>query len=184
MNTHVIILAAGQGSRMKSSLPKVLHPIAGRSMLEHVLGAAELAVDSDQSAHIVIGHGADKVREKLSHASVNWIEQTEQLGTGHAVMQAAPACEGADVVLVLYGDVPMIRSSTLKSLVSACDGKNLALLTVELANPSGYGRIVRDEQGAIQAIVEDKDASPEQKSITETNTGIMAIPAPVSRNGW
>ena len=176
MNTHVIILAAGQGSRMKSSLPKVLHPIAGRSMLEHVLGAAERVQGNDQPAHVVIGHGADKVRERLAKAPVNWVEQTEQLGTGHAVMQAASACEGADVVLVLYGDVPMIRSSTLKALVSACDGKNLALLTVELANPSGYGRIVRDEQGAIQAIVEDKDASHEQKAITETNTGIMAIP--------
>ena len=177
MNTHVIILAAGQGSRMKSSLPKVLHPIAGRSMLEHVLSAAEQTLGGEeQQAHVVIGHGADKVRENLSHAQVNWIEQTEQLGTGHAVIQAAPACDGADVVLVLYGDVPMIQPGTLKSLVSACDGKNLALLTVDLANPSGYGRIVRDDMGAIQAIVEDKDASPEQKAITETNTGIMAIP--------
>ncbi|CAM3497526.1 bifunctional UDP-N-acetylglucosamine diphosphorylase/glucosamine-1-phosphate N-acetyltransferase GlmU [Parendozoicomonas haliclonae] len=176
MNIHVIVLAAGQGSRMKSSLPKVLHPIAGRSMLEHVLGASELVLGEGKQAHVVIGHGADKVRERMAHTNVNWVEQTEQLGTGHAVMQAAPACEGADVVLVLYGDVPLIRSSTLKSLVSACDGKNLALLTVELANPSGYGRIVRDGQGAIQAIVEDKDATPEQKAITETNTGIMAIP--------
>ncbi|WP_281647288.1 bifunctional UDP-N-acetylglucosamine diphosphorylase/glucosamine-1-phosphate N-acetyltransferase GlmU [Parendozoicomonas sp. Alg238-R29] len=176
MNTNVIILAAGQGSRMKSSLPKVLHPIAGRSMLEHVIGAAEQTLGGQNNIHVVIGHGAGQVRERLAQAQVNWVEQTEQLGTGHAVMQAAPACEGADVVLVLYGDVPMIRSSTLQSLVSACDGKNLALLTVDLENPSGYGRIVRDAQGAIQAIVEDKDASPEQKAITETNTGIMAIP--------
>ena len=176
MKTNVIILAAGQGSRMKSSLPKVLHPIAGRSMLEHVIGAAEQTLGSQDDVRVVIGHGADQVRERLSHTQVSWVEQTEQLGTGHAVMQAAPECADADVVLVLYGDVPMIRSSTLQSLVSACDGKNLALLTVELANPSGYGRIVRDTNGSIQAIVEDKDASPEQKAITETNTGIMAIP--------
>ncbi len=176
MNIHVIILAAGQGSRMKSALPKVLHPIAGRSMLEHVLSASESIPGTNQSTHVVIGHGADKVRERLAHVSVNWIEQTEQLGTGHAVMQAATACEGADVVLVLYGDVPMIRPNTLNALVSACGGENLALLTVDLANPSGYGRIVRDELGAILAIVEDKDATHEQKAITETNTGIMAIP--------
>ena len=176
MKTEVIVLAAGQGSRMKSSLPKVLHPIAGRPMLEHVIHSAEQALGSQENIHVVIGHGADKVREKLSFCPVNWVEQVEQLGTGHAVMQAAPACSDADVVLVLYGDVPMIRSSTLQSLVSACDGKNLALLTVDLANPSGYGRIVRDNQGNIQAIVEDKDATLEQKSITETNTGIMAIP--------
>ena len=176
MKTEVIILAAGQGSRMKSSLPKVLHPIAGRSMLEHVIGSAEQTLGGQENIHVVIGHGAEKVREKLSHFPVQWVEQTEQLGTGHAVMQAAPACSEADVVLVLYGDVPMILPSTLQSLVSACDGKNLALLTVDLANPSGYGRIVRDNMGAIQAIVEDKDATPEQKAITETNTGIMAIP--------
>ena len=176
MKTEVIILAAGQGSRMKSSLPKVLHLIAGRSMLEHVIASAEQTLGSQEDIHVVIGHGADKVREKLASFPVSWVEQTEQLGTGHAVMQAAPACSDADVVLVLYGDVPMILPSTLQSLVSACDGKNLALLTVDLANPSGYGRIVRDNMGAIQAIVEDKDATPEQKSITETNTGIMAIP--------
>ncbi|MCL6268590.1 bifunctional UDP-N-acetylglucosamine diphosphorylase/glucosamine-1-phosphate N-acetyltransferase GlmU [Sansalvadorimonas sp. 2012CJ34-2] len=176
MKTEVIILAAGQGSRMKSSLPKVLHPIAGRSMLEHVIGSAEQTLDGQEDIHVVIGHGADTVRERLAHFPVNWVEQTEQLGTGHAVMQAAPACSQADVVLVLYGDVPMILPSTLQSLVSACDGKNLALLTIDLANPSGYGRIVRDTMGAIQAIVEDKDATPEQKAITETNTGIMAIP--------
>ncbi len=176
MNIHAIILAAGQGSRMKSSLPKVLHPIAGRSMLEHVIHAAENTQGCADNIHVVIGHGADQVRERMTHTNVSWVEQTEQLGTGHAVKQAAPACEGADVVLVLYGDVPMIRSNTLQSLVNACDGKNLALLTVDLANPSGYGRIVRNPEGAIQAIVEDKDASPEQKAITETNTGIMAIP--------
>ena len=176
MNVEVIILAAGQGSRMKSSLPKVLHSVAGRSMLEHVILSAKQALGDDGSTHVVIGHGGDIVRERLSSSGVSWVEQAEQRGTGHAVMQAAPACAGADVVLVLYGDVPMIRSSTLQSLVSACDGKNLALLTVDLANPSGYGRIVRDDQGAIQAIVEDKDAILEQKAITETNTGIMAIP--------
>ncbi len=176
MNIHVVVLAAGQGSRMKSTLPKVLHPIAGCSMLEHVLNASTPLLDGDQPPHVVIGHGAELVQERLAHRSINWVEQKQQLGTGHAVKQAATACDGADVVLVLYGDVPMIRASTLQAMVATCDGHNLALLTVELSNPSGYGRIVRDNTGAIQAIVEDKDATPEQRKITETNTGIMAIP--------
>ncbi len=175
MDIHVITLAAGQGSRMKSALPKVLHPIAGRPMLEWVLDASS-AVLNQVRPHVVIGHGAEQIRERMAHLDVNWIEQTEQLGTGHAVMQAAPACEGADVVLVLYGDVPLIQASTLQALIAKSGGTKLALLTVVLDNPAGYGRIVRDDDGAIQAIVEDKDATPEQKAINETNTGIMAIP--------
>ena len=180
MKIETIILAAGQGSRMKSALPKVLHPIAGRPMLEHVILSAQKLqakqADAEGGLHVVIGHGADQVRERLGNYAVNWVEQTEQLGTGHAVMQAAPACGEADIVLVLYGDVPLIQSATLESLAAACNGDRLALLTINLPNPSGYGRIVRDATGAIQAIVEDKDASPEQHAITEINTGIMAIP--------
>lgn len=180
MRIETIILAAGQGSRMKSSLPKVLHPIAGSPMLEHVILSAQTLyarqTNVEGGLHVVIGHGADQVRDRLGNYAANWIEQKEQLGTGHAVKQAAPNCDKADIVLVLYGDVPLIQSTTLESLVAACHGERLALLTINLANPSGYGRIVRDPMGAIQAIVEDRDASSEQRAITESNTGIMAIP--------
>ncbi|MCK5892834.1 MAG: bifunctional UDP-N-acetylglucosamine diphosphorylase/glucosamine-1-phosphate N-acetyltransferase GlmU [Endozoicomonadaceae bacterium] len=180
MKIETIILAAGQGSRMKSSLPKVLHPIAGSPMLEHVILSAQTLharqTNAEGGLHVVIGYGADQVRDRLGNYAANWVEQKEQLGTGHAVKQAAPNCSQADIVLVLYGDVPLIQSTTLASLAAACNGERLALLTINLPNPSGYGRIVRDETGAIQAIVEDKDASSEQHAITEVNTGIMAIP--------
>ncbi|WP_263081468.1 bifunctional UDP-N-acetylglucosamine diphosphorylase/glucosamine-1-phosphate N-acetyltransferase GlmU [Endozoicomonas sp. Mp262] len=178
MRTDIVILAAGQGSRMKSGLPKVLHPIAGKPMLEHVISAARKTQQKvgQGAIHVVIGHGAGQVQEKLRHHTVNWVQQTEQLGTGHAVKQALPGLEGADVVLVLYGDVPLINATTLQLLAAACNGEHLALLTVNMPNPSGYGRIVRDAMGNIQAIVEQKDANPEQLAIDEVNTGIMAIP--------
>ena len=178
MRADIVILAAGQGSRMKSSLPKVLHPIAGKPMLEHVILSAQQTqkVIGNGQIHVVIGHGADKVKGALGHYDLNWVEQTEQLGTGHAVQQAVPGCKGADVVLVLYGDVPLIHAASLQSLLAASNGERLGLLTINLANPSGYGRIVRDGFGNVQAIVEDKDASPEQLAINEVNTGIMAIP--------
>ena len=178
MRADIVILAAGQGSRMKSSLPKVLHPIAGKPMLEHVILSAKQTqkVIGKGQIHVVIGHGSDKVKAALGHYDLNWVEQTEQLGTGHAVQQAVPGCKGADVVLVLYGDVPLINPSSLQSLLAASNGERLGLLTINLPNPSGYGRIVRDGFGNVQAIVEDKDSTPEQLSITEVNTGIMAIP--------
>ena len=178
MRADIVILAAGQGSRMKSSLPKVLHPIAGKPMLEHVILSARQTqkVIGKGEIHVVIGHGADKVKDALGHYDLNWVEQTEQLGTGHAVQQAVPGCKDADVVLVLYGDVPLIHASTLQSLLAASNGERLGLLTINLANPSGYGRIVRDGFGNVQAIVEDKDSTPEQLGINEVNTGIMAIP--------
>lgn len=178
MRADIVILAAGQGSRMKSSLPKVLHPIAGKPMLEHVILSAQQTqkVIGKGKIHVVIGHGADKVKAALGHYDLNWVEQTEQLGTGHAVQQAIPGCKGADVVLVLYGDVPLINPSSLQSLLAASSGERLGLLTINLPNPSGYGRIVRDGFGNVKAIVEDKDASPEQLAINEVNTGIMAIP--------
>ncbi|NWO06249.1 MAG: bifunctional UDP-N-acetylglucosamine diphosphorylase/glucosamine-1-phosphate N-acetyltransferase GlmU [Alteromonadaceae bacterium] len=172
---HVVILAAGQGSRMKSALPKVLHPVAGKPMLHHVvdtarqLGAAKI--------HTVIGHGADSVRASLPDASVNWVMQTEQLGTGHAVAQALPDLPDDARVLVLYGDVPLTAQSTLEAMVSDLNENNLALLTVDMANPHGYGRIVRNAAGQVQAIVEQKDASAEQQEITEVNTGILAVSA-------
>ncbi|MDB2384485.1 bifunctional UDP-N-acetylglucosamine diphosphorylase/glucosamine-1-phosphate N-acetyltransferase GlmU [Endozoicomonas sp.] len=178
MRTDIVILAAGQGSRMKSKLPKILHRIAGKSMLEHVISAACNSQSQYEKGkiHVVVGHGADKVRDQLSHHDVNWVQQNEQLGTGHAVKQALPGLTGADAVLVVYGDVPLINPSTLTLLTEACHGEHLALLTANMPDPSGYGRIVRDNMGHIQAIVEQKDATPEQLAIHEVNTGIMAIP--------
>ncbi|MRI31410.1 UDP-N-acetylglucosamine diphosphorylase/glucosamine-1-phosphate N-acetyltransferase [Endozoicomonas sp. OPT23] len=184
MRADIVILAAGQGSRMKSSLPKVLHAVAGKPMLEHVINTAQKAQQAlgEGKIHVVIGHGADQVKAKLGHYDLNWVEQTEQLGTGHAVQQTVPGCAGADVVLVLYGDVPLIQTSTLKALLSETKEDQLGLLTINLPNPMGYGRIVRDGQGSVKAIVEQKDASEEQLLIDEVNTGIMAIPGSKLQN--
>ncbi|PTB94976.1 UDP-N-acetylglucosamine diphosphorylase/glucosamine-1-phosphate N-acetyltransferase [Marinobacter sp. B9-2] len=172
---HVVILAAGQGSRMKSALPKVLHPIAGRPMLHHVIDTAKLL--GAEKIHTVIGHGADKVREATDEASVNWVSQSEQLGTGHAVAQALPDLPDDARVLVLYGDVPLTRHETLEGLVGTLDDNTLGLLTVTMDNPQGYGRIVRNADGDVQSIVEQKDASAEQQQIREVNTGILAVSA-------
>ncbi|WP_273209935.1 bifunctional UDP-N-acetylglucosamine diphosphorylase/glucosamine-1-phosphate N-acetyltransferase GlmU [Marinobacter subterrani] len=172
---HVVILAAGQGSRMKSALPKVLHPIAGRPMLHHVIATARQL--GAEKIHTVIGHGADKVREATNEASVNWVTQSEQLGTGHAVAQALPDLPDDARVLVLYGDVPLTRHETLEALVGQLDDQTLGLLTVTMDNPQGYGRIVRNAEGEVQRIVEQKDASPEQQQIREVNTGILAVSA-------
>ena len=176
MTLAVVTLAAGKGSRMKSDLPKVLHPLAGQPMLAHVLSSAAQLGDAKQ--HVVIGHGAEKVREQISGFDVSWAMQTEQKGTGHAVAQAMPEVDPEATVLVLYGDVPLIQTDTLQKLLDEThQGQNLALLTVELADPTGYGRIVRDAADNIQAIVEHKDATPEQHQIREVNTGIMAVSA-------
>ncbi|MBL3823541.1 MULTISPECIES: bifunctional UDP-N-acetylglucosamine diphosphorylase/glucosamine-1-phosphate N-acetyltransferase GlmU [Marinobacter] len=172
---HVVILAAGQGSRMKSALPKVLHPIAGRPMLHHVIETAKQL--GAEKIHTVIGHGADKVREATTEASVNWVTQSEQLGTGHAVAQALPDLPDDARVLVLYGDVPLTRHETLEGLVGTLDDNTLGLLTVTMDKPQGYGRIVRDANGDVQSIVEQKDASAEQQQIREVNTGILAVSA-------
>ncbi|MHA7810845.1 MAG: bifunctional UDP-N-acetylglucosamine diphosphorylase/glucosamine-1-phosphate N-acetyltransferase GlmU [Marinobacter adhaerens] len=172
---HVVILAAGQGSRMKSALPKVLHPIAGRPMLHHVIDTAKLL--GAEKIHTVIGHGADKVRKATDEASVNWVTQSEQLGTGHAVAQALPDLPDDARVLVLYGDVPLTRHETLEGLVGTLDDNTLGLLTVTMDNPQGYGRIVRNANGDVQSIVEQKDASAEQQQIREVNTGILAVSA-------
>ncbi len=175
MSLHVIILAAGQGTRMRSALPKVLHPIAGRPMLERVLDAA--ATLSPARMHVVIGHGAEQVRSRLAHRDVAWALQGEQLGTGHAVMQAMPEVPDDAEVLILYGDVPLIRPATCQALVERLQQADLALLTVELANPHGYGRILRDPSGRVTGISEDKDCTPEQRAIREGNTGLMAVRA-------
>ncbi|RBW52132.1 bifunctional UDP-N-acetylglucosamine diphosphorylase/glucosamine-1-phosphate N-acetyltransferase GlmU [Marinobacter sp. F3R11] len=172
---HVVILAAGQGSRMKSALPKVLHSVAGRPMLHHVIATARQL--GAEKIHTVIGHGGDKVRETTTDSLVNWVVQEEQLGTGHAVAQALPCLPDDARVLVLYGDVPLTRADTLKAMVESLDDKTLGLLTVTLDNPQGYGRIVRDANGKVTSIVEQKDADADQLSIREVNTGILAITA-------
>lgn len=173
MSLDIVILAAGQGTRMRSALPKVLHPVAGQSMLGHVIATARQL--SPDRIHVVIGHGADEVRQRLAADDLNFVVQAEQLGTGHAVAQALPALS-AERVLILYGDVPLIEVATLERLLQKVGAQQIALLTVNLDDPTGYGRIVRDDQGLVQAIVEHKDASAEQKLITEGNTGILAVP--------
>lgn len=178
----VVVLAAGQGTRMKSSLPKVLHTVAGRPLVEHVIQGA-LALKA-VGIHVVYGHGGEQVQQALSSYDLAWAEQAEQLGTGHAVEQALPAIPDNHLVLLLYGDVPLITVATLRRLLLASVQENgddaLALLTAKLDDPTGYGRIVRDGEdngGAVQAIVEQKDASPQQLAITEINTGMLAVNA-------
>src|SRR5690606_2027604 len=171
----IVILAAGKGTRMRSDLPKVLHPIGGKAMVQHVVDSAR-AVGGEQLL-LVVGHGADKVEQQMAATDVKFVLQAEQLGTGHAVQQALPHLRQDAVVLILYGDVPLTRPETLKKLVAAVNEKQMSLLTVNLPDPTGYGRIVRDDSGKVSAIVEHKDASDAQKTIREINTGIMAVSA-------
>jgi len=173
MSLDIVILAAGQGTRMRSALPKVLHPVAGKSMLGHVIDTARQL--QPHSIHVVIGHGAEVVRELLAAPDLNFVLQAEQLGTGHAVAQALPALSG-ERVLILYGDVPLIAAETLQRLLGLVSDQQLGLLTVQLADPTGYGRIVRGADGQVEAIVEHKDANAEQRAICEGNTGILAVP--------
>lgn len=176
MSLKVVILAAGKGTRMKSAMPKVLHRVAHKPMVEHVIDAA---ADLGAAATVlVVGHGADQVRETVTR-SVEYVEQTEQLGTGHAVQQAVPLLDAADTVLIAYGDVPLTKPETLQKLVGDVSDSNLALLTVNMDNPTGYGRIVRDTSGNVLGIVEQKDATGEQLNIREVNTGILAAKASV-----
>lgn len=175
MSLDIVILAAGQGTRMRSAKPKVLHPVAGKSMLGHVIDAARQL--KPRAIHVVIGHGAEQIRQAFPDTDLNFVLQAEQLGTGHAVAQALPFLQ-AEQVLILYGDVPLIESATLARLLQSLSPSQMALLTVNLADPSGYGRILRDAQQQVTAIIEHKDASPEQHAITECNTGILAVPGP------
>jgi len=169
MSLHVIILAAGQGTRMKSSLPKVLHQLAGRPLLEHVLNTArQLQPDC---IHIVYGHGGETVKSRLDAEDIQWVYQEEQLGTGHAVQLALEDIGDGEKVCIQYGDVPLLRVSTLTALIEKTD--SLGVLTAEVADPTGYGRMIRDNSGQIRAIVEDRDTDDQQKQILEINTGIM-----------
>ncbi len=168
----VVILAAGQGTRMKSSMPKVLHTVGDRSMLEHSYDRAkELGADT---IHIVYGHGGEQVKSMLSHLDANWVLQQQQNGTGHAVEAAMPSIEEGTLVLVLYGDVPLVRVETLKSLVDSAVESGFGLLTAKLDNPTGYGRIIRDGDGVVKRIVEQKDGNTEELKTNEVNTGMLA----------
>jgi bifunctional UDP-N-acetylglucosamine pyrophosphorylase/glucosamine-1-phosphate N-acetyltransferase len=171
----VVILAAGQGKRMKSSLPKVLQPLAGRPLLKHVIDTARTLEPA--AIHVVYGHGGDLVRETLKDEPVAWVLQAERLGTGHAVMQAMPNVPNDHVVLVLYGDVPLISRATLAELLTLAGSQQTGLLTMELDDPTGYGRIVRGKRDRVQKIVEQKDASKKELKIRECNTGVIAAPA-------
>jgi bifunctional UDP-N-acetylglucosamine pyrophosphorylase/glucosamine-1-phosphate N-acetyltransferase len=174
MALEIIVLAAGQGKRMRSTRPKILHPLAGRPLLGHVLAAAGTL--SPRKIVVVVGHGADEVRAAFDGTHVEWVLQAEQLGTGHAVQQAMPHIAKDADVLILYGDVPLVRPETLRRLASAGRG-GLAVLTAEVDDPAGYGRIVRDGAGRVASIVEQKDASPQELALNEINAGFMAMSA-------
>jgi len=173
MALNVVILAAGKGTRMKSALPKVLHKVAERPMVQHVIDTARQL--NAAQINLVYGYGAEQLKTGLGEQALNWVLQAEQLGTGHAVQQALPQVADDDVVLVLYGDVPLTRLETLQQLLAVRSENGLAVLTVHLQNPTGYGRMVR-ENGKVVGIVEQKDANAEQLKIAEVNSGIMAVP--------
>ncbi|KVU55242.1 bifunctional N-acetylglucosamine-1-phosphate uridyltransferase/glucosamine-1-phosphate acetyltransferase [Burkholderia ubonensis] len=171
---NIVILAAGTGKRMRSALPKVLHPLAGRPLLSHVIATARALQPS--RLVVVVGHGAEQVQAAVAAPDLQFAVQAEQLGTGHAVRQALPLLDPAQPTLVLYGDVPLTRVSTLERLVAAARDGRYGILTVTLDDPTGYGRIVRDPAGFVTRIVEQKDASPEEQKIAEINTGIVVTP--------
>lgn len=173
MALNVVILAAGKGTRMKSNLPKVLHKVAERPMVQHVIDTARAL--GAVKPQLVYGYGAQALKDALGEQPLHWVLQAEQLGTGHAVAQASNNIADNDTVLVLYGDVPLTELDTLKQLLHAKPANGVAILTVKLANPTGYGRIVR-ENGKVVGIVEQKDANTEQLAINEVNSGIMALP--------
>ncbi|MBW5800305.1 bifunctional UDP-N-acetylglucosamine diphosphorylase/glucosamine-1-phosphate N-acetyltransferase GlmU [Halomonas elongata] len=172
MTLDVVILAAGKGTRMRSSLPKVLHSLAGKPMVSHILDTTS-GLEAERT-HVVVGHGAERLREALAEYPVNFVLQAEQKGTGHAVAQSLDGL-GEGKVLVLYGDVPLIQRDTLRALLAPVDEDHMGLLTVTLEDPTGYGRILRDEAGEAVAIVEQKDADEQQRAVRECNTGIMAM---------
>jgi bifunctional UDP-N-acetylglucosamine pyrophosphorylase/glucosamine-1-phosphate N-acetyltransferase len=172
MHIFPIILAAGQGTRMRSSLPKVLHPIAGKPMLQHVIEACEQT--GSNKVAVVYGHGGDQVQAAITDQHILWVQQKEQKGTGHAVAQTTSVMEDDDVVVVAYGDVPLIKAETLRQLADLQEDVDLCVLTTMLDNPMGYGRIVRDKSGRVVSIVEEKDADAQIRNIKEVNTGFIA----------
>jgi bifunctional UDP-N-acetylglucosamine pyrophosphorylase / glucosamine-1-phosphate N-acetyltransferase len=173
MPAAIVILAAGQGKRMNSERPKVMHCVAGKPMIEHVLDTASGV--STAMPVLVFGHGGQQLKEGLKHRTVSWVEQAQQLGTGHAVAQTLGSLPDQGLAIILYGDVPLLRPQSLVSLVAAGERSGFAVLTVCMRDPTGYGRIVRDVSGNIARIVEHKDASESERLINEINTGIMAI---------
>jgi bifunctional UDP-N-acetylglucosamine pyrophosphorylase/glucosamine-1-phosphate N-acetyltransferase len=180
LGLSIVILAAGQGTRMRSDLPKVLQPLAGKPLLSHVL-ACSRALDADDIC-VVYGHGADAIRSFYGNEPLRWSLQAEQLGTGHALQQAMPGTPDENRVLILFGDVPLLMAGTLSVLLRETPPADMAVLTVDMNDPSGYGRVVR-EQGSVSAIIEEKDASADEKAIPEINTGVMLCPAKPLK-GW
>ena len=174
MSISIVILAAGQGTRMRSAYPKVLQPLAGRPLLQHVIGCA-LALGADDIC-VVYGHGGEMVPARFSDKALRWALQAEQLGTGHAAQRAMPDTPDDNRVLILFGDVPLIRPSTLERMLETCNDDDVAILTVDMDDPHGYGRIVRRE-GKVVRNVEQKDATPEERYIREINTGVLSAPA-------
>ena len=175
MSLSIVILAAGKGKRMMSPLPKVMHLLGGVSLLERVVQTAQTL--NPKNIHVVYGNGGTNLPGMLPNLAVNWVFQKEQLGPGHAVMQALPACDDADQIMVLYGDVPVISTHTLQQLLLETPEAGVGLLVTELDDPTGFGRIVRDHEDNIVAIIEEKDASRTQRAIREINTGIVTAPA-------
>jgi bifunctional UDP-N-acetylglucosamine pyrophosphorylase/glucosamine-1-phosphate N-acetyltransferase len=171
MNT-AIILAAGQGTRMNSQTAKVLHKVGNKSLLQHVIDASRPLVNS---INVIIGHHSESVKKTTSNEGINWVNQKEQLGTGHAVQQAIPHINDNSICLILYGDVPLIKTETLQKLTDKAESSGFSLLSVMMENPFGYGRIIRDSNNSILSIVEQKDASKDELQVREINTGIMAI---------
>ena len=171
----IVILAAGAGTRMKSRLPKVLQPLAGKPLLQYVLDTARRL--DPQAIHVVYGHGGEAVPKAFAHESVSWVLQAEQLGTGHAVMQAASKLTATQRVLILYGDGPLITTPTLRALLQAAGRDAVGLLTVNAGDPTGYGRVLRDAGGRVRAIVEEQDATAKQRRVRECNTGVVTMPA-------
>lgn len=171
MKLRVVILAAGKGTRMRSELPKVLHKVASKPMVEHVIDTARSL--KPDAINLIYGHGGDQLKQAIAGDDLTWVEQREQLGTGHAVQQVIPHLKSSEKVIILYGDVPLLTESTLIKLVTASANTSLGLLTMTLAEPTGYGRIVRNERRSVTGIVEQKDANAQQLAINEVNTGIM-----------
>jgi bifunctional UDP-N-acetylglucosamine pyrophosphorylase/glucosamine-1-phosphate N-acetyltransferase len=180
MKLNIIILAAGNGKRMFSSLPKVLHPIGGIPMLEHVVTTAQSL--NPANIYVVHGDGGDEVKDTLLHLDVHWVEQRQQLGTGHAVHQVTPYLEDNGQVLILYGDAPLISQHLLQEFIKTAPQNELSLITAKVNNPDGFGRIIRDKNNNVMASIEQKDANAEQLQINEINTGILLIPAKVLKN--